>query len=144
MHFQSLENLILETFSLNGKLSRFGDHFTAPDGLSGSRWQILGALYHSEQPLTSPQLAEKTGMTRQGMQKQLNQLFEQGLLQLLENPHHKRSSQFALSEQGVQLYETITQRWIATATPWAEQFSQAELDTALSVLARFAQLLLKV
>lgn len=143
MHFQLLENLILETFSLNGKLTRFGDHFTVEDGLSGSRWQILGALYHSENPLTSPQLAEKTGMTRQGMQKQLNQLLEQGFLQMQDNPHHKRSSQFLLSAHGKAVYEAITQRWIQTATPWAEQFTQSELENALSVLARFAQLLPK-
>ena len=144
MHFQSLENLILETFSLNGKLTRFGDHFTAEDGLSGSRWQILGALYYSDTPLTSPQLAEKTGMTRQGMQKQLNQLLAQGFLRMLDNPQHKRSSQFTLSEQGTQIYEAITERWIQTATPWAKQFTQAELENALSVLARFAQLLPKI
>lgn len=143
MHFQLLEDLILEIFSLNGKLTRFGDHFTAEEGLSGSRWQILGALYHSTTPLTSPQLAEKTGMTRQGMQKQLNQLLEQGLLQMLVNPQHKRSSQFTLSEQGTQVYEKTTARWIETATPWAEQFSQADLENALNVLARFTQLLPK-
>ena len=144
MLFQSLENLILEVFSLNGKLTRFGDHFTAEEGLSGSRWQILGALYHSENPLTSPQLAEKTGMTRQGMQKQLNQLLEQGFLEMLENPQHKRSSQFCLSAHGKQVYEAVTARWIETATPWAAQFSQAELENALNVLARFAQLLPKI
>ncbi len=79
-----ISRLISETvvalFQTNGKMLEWGDAFTAPFGLTSARWQILGAIAWAGQKQTAPQIAEQMGVSRQGAQKQLNLLTDDGLI----------------------------------------------------------------
>src|SRR5262249_18513471 len=95
-----LTELILALFRANGRLLAEGDALVRPLGLSSARWQVLGALALAARPLTAPQVAAAMGLTRQGAQKQLDALLEEGLLERRDNPAHKRSPLFSLSAHG--------------------------------------------
>ena len=67
-----LSELVVQIFRANGALTAWGDRFAAESGLTTARWQVLGAISMAKEPSTSPQIAERMGITRQGVQKQLN------------------------------------------------------------------------
>ena len=97
-----LTDIMLAVFRVNGRLLEKGDQMVEPLNLSSARWQVLGAVSLSGKPLSAPQVAEAMGITRQGAQKQLNKLEEEGFLEHLPNPRHERSPLYALTKRGNQ------------------------------------------
>ncbi len=132
---QQLTEVVLSVFRLNGTLVDWGDEFSAADGLTSARWQMLGALALAGQPLPVPQIAARMGVTRQGAQKQLNLLAQHGWVETRDNPQHKRSPLFVLTPQGQQAYASVDARWSSHATRVAAAFSSADLETVAKVLA---------
>jgi len=133
---QQLTELILKVFQLNGGLIDWGNKFSGPEGLTSARWQMLGALALAGQPLTAPQIATSMGVTRQGAQKQLNLLAQSGLIETRDNPLHKRSPLYGLTQQGKRTYSTIDKHWNAHVAQVAAAFTSTDLDTTAKVLAR--------
>ncbi len=130
-----LTDLVLTVFRLNGALTDWGDAFASVEGLSTARWQMLGAIALANQPLTAPQIAARMGMTRQGAQKQLNALVQDGLMAAHANPMHKRSSLYDLTPSVRATFGAIDARWNRHATQAAAAFKGTDLETAESVLA---------
>ncbi len=97
-----LTDIMLAVFRVNGRLLEKGDQMVEPLSLTSARWQVLGAVSLSDKPLSAPQVAEAMGITRQGAQKQLNKLEEEGFLDQLPNPRHERSPLYALTKRGNQ------------------------------------------
>lgn len=139
-----ISRLISETvvalFQANGKMLEWGDAFTAPFGLTSARWQILGAIAWAGQKQTAPQIAEQMGVSRQGAQKQLNLLSEDGLIEKLPNPSHQRSPHYRLTEKGSALFDRVNLAWQAHATKTGEAFSAQDLETTLRTLNLISRL----
>ncbi|WP_404419292.1 MarR family winged helix-turn-helix transcriptional regulator [Marinospirillum sp.] len=132
--------VILQVFRTNGQMIAWGDHFSAPFGLTSARWQMLGALALSPAPLTAPQIAFNMGVTRQGAQKQLNLLLDEELAQKQPNPYHKRSPFYQLTDKGQALYQRVATDWNQHAKEVGQAFSSQELATTLKVLSRISEL----
>lgn len=131
---EQLTQVILNVFRLNGALTDWGDRFVISEGLTSTRWRMLGAVVLAKRPLTAPHIALVMGVTRQGTQKQLNVLVESGLMETHENPIHKRSPLYSLTAQGQSVYDSIDERWQHQAAEMAKLFSTAQLDAAEHVL----------
>ena len=136
LNSEALSRITAEIFYTNGLLLAWGDRFAADLGLTSARWQMLGALAHAAEAQTSPQLGERMGMSRQGAQKQLNLLLADGLVAAADNPAHKRSPLYSLTERGAAVF---TQRWMAQAAEWAQDLSAEELAAAEKVLLELGQ-----
>jgi DNA-binding MarR family transcriptional regulator len=91
---------MLAVFRVNGRLLEKGDQLVGSLNLTSARWQVLGAVALAGKPLSAPQIAEAMGITRQGAQKQLNKLEEDGFFEQSLNPRHQRSPLYALTELG--------------------------------------------
>ena len=74
------------------------------------------------------------GVTRQGAQKQLNLLLEQGMLQSRPNPAHKRSPLYSLTPKGQALYAQADALWNAQAEQLAALIPAAQLETTTQTL----------
>jgi DNA-binding MarR family transcriptional regulator len=126
--------LIVELFRLNGRLLAEGDRLVAPLGMSSARWQVLGAIALSPAPETVARLARTMGLTRQGVQRIVNELVEQGLVALRPNPHHRRASLVVLTPEGEAAYAQAT----ALQIPWINTLTRrlpvAEIAGALALL----------
>lgn len=94
----TLTELILETFQLNGRLLAAGDRLTAPLGLTSARWQALGAL--GAGPLPVAQIARNMGLSRQSVQRTVDLLADEGLVEFAANPNHRRAKLVALTAEG--------------------------------------------
>jgi DNA-binding MarR family transcriptional regulator len=97
-----LTDIMLAVFRVNGRLLEKGDQMVEPLNLTSARWQVLGAVSLADKPLSAPQVAEAMGITRQGAQKQLNKLEEEGFLEQLPNPRHERSPLYSPTKRGNQ------------------------------------------
>lgn len=124
---EAVSQLALAVFRLNGALLHWGDQLVESLGLTSARWQMLGALSLAGAPLTAPQIGEAMGVSRQGAQKQLNLLLEQGLVESRRNPAHKRSPHYALTPQGSDAYQRAMDIWTSRATELARLFSTGEI-----------------
>ncbi len=134
MAHQSVSQLVLGIFRLNGQIAAWGDRFAATSQLTTARWQVLGAIVTSETPLTAPQIAERMGISRQGVQKQLNLLLDGELVNAQDNAAHKRSPCYTLTASGQALLDDISARWREQASVWAKDYPPEALVTALAVL----------
>lgn len=130
--------LTLEVFKVGGVLSAEGDSMSAEYGLSSARWKVLGAVERSEQYLTVPEIGRYMGQSRQATQRLVGVMTDDGLLELLENPNHKRAKYVCLTEKGQDVYDKLFEKHIPWAEGGADQFSAEELNTALSVLQRIS------
>lgn len=127
---------VLETFRTTGHLLAWGDRFAAPFGLTSARWQMLGALALAGEALTTPRIAERMGVSRQGARKQLARLRDEGLVRVRSNPHHRRSPYFELTKAGARRYQEIDAAWRAHVGRISAGLPPADLDAALRVLRR--------
>lgn len=126
--------IILSVFRLNAQLLEQGDRLVKPLSLTSARWQVLGAIAMAGEPQTAPQIAAAMGVTRQGVQKQLNLAVAEGLIDPHPNPRHQRSPLHALSARGRAAYSDA----MALQSVWAKSLGQglslAELQSAKQVL----------
>ena len=135
-----LTTITLSVFRLNGQFVEWGNHFSQPHGLTTARWQVLGAIALAPQPPNVPQIAATMGVTRQGVLKQINLLADEGLVQPLPNPTHKRSPLYALTRIGQTTYDALDDRWNRHVQKMATGFTAADLDAALRVLSVMSQI----
>lgn len=129
-----LTEIVIQVFQLNGLLLSWGDDFVAWAGLTSARWQMLGALALSDKSMTAPQVAERMGVTRQGAQKQLNLLLNDGLVVAHDNRAHKRSPLYQMTEKGVQLYQEIQNRWFERALELSQDLNEQDLSVVQKTL----------
>jgi DNA-binding MarR family transcriptional regulator len=134
---EAATELILETFRCNGRLLAAGDRLVAKLGLTSARWQVLGAIAYS--PIAEPvaRLARNMGLHRQGVQRIVNELEKEGLVEFRPNPHHRRASLVVLSERGREIYEEAGR----LQTPWVNALSAGvpaeDIALAIRVLQSF-------
>ena len=74
------------------------------------------------------------GISRQGVQKQLNLLLAEQLVNAQDNAAHKRSPCYTLTASGQALLDDISTRWRAQASVWAQDYLPEALAAALTVL----------
>jgi len=134
VEMDAVTQLTLAVFRLNGVLLHWGDGRVGPLGLTSARWQMLGALALSSTPLTAPQLGETMGVTRQGAQKQINLLLDQGLVEARPNPAHRRSPLYFLTPQGLALYQQADAMWICKVAELATLIPPDQVRAAVMAL----------
>ena len=134
-----LSEIVVQIFRVNGTLTAWGDRFAAESGLTTARWQVLGAISMAKEPSTSRQIAERMGITRQGVQKQLNLLRDEGLVMSIENPAHKRSPRYSLTEHGEQKLAEIRKRWRQQVEQWSGSYQHESVIAALETLDVLSQ-----
>ena len=124
---------IVELFRLNGILLSEGDRITRDLELSSARWQVLGALELADRPRSVSQIAREMGLTRQSVQRVVNELSDYGLLAFQDNPDHRRSKNVVLTTKGRKAFRAAMRRqaqWadtiLKTAGVTERQLSQAE------------------
>lgn len=134
MHPHPQTELTLLVFELHQALLNEGDRRIEAVGLTSARWKILGALALSDEPLTAPRIGERMGLSRQGAQKQLNALLEEGLLESRDNAQHRRSRLYALTAEGARVYADAERVWQEWSGGW--EIPESDLRLASAVLHR--------
>jgi DNA-binding MarR family transcriptional regulator len=129
-HLRAVLELLPNAFH---RVGAAGDILHAPIGLSsGMRGLLLSLKYAG--PTSVPRLAAMRPVSRQFVQKLVDEMVAGGWVEASANPSHKRSPLIGLTPKGVaaveQLYLT-EEPYLATL---GEGFSQEELEITIGVL----------
>ena len=133
----ALTQIILEVFRLNGVLLDVGDKMTSPLGLTSARWQVLGAISMEGAPITVSQIGRRMGLSRQAVQRVVDDLNEHGFVCLTDNPHHKRAKLVGLNEKGIKSLEEldgIQSGWAGLIVGDLDGNALDELHTSIKLL----------
>lgn len=131
---EALTELILEVFRLNGAMLDAGNQLTKPLGLTSARWQVMGAIELSGQPLTVSQIARRMGLARQGVQRIVNDLESLGLLLFKPNQDHKRAPLVAITAEGHKTMKKVGAAQSKWVNQLAEELSPRRLAEATKTL----------
>ena len=84
-------------FEANRLLREAGEKLAATAGQTHARRMVLQA---AEDGATVPDIARKLGLHRQGIQRITDELVDEGLGRYLDNPRHRLSKLFVVTDQG--------------------------------------------
>jgi DNA-binding MarR family transcriptional regulator len=134
--------LIYEVLRLHGRLIAAGDGLMEDLGLTSARWQVLGTLAANRSRLTVSDLARILGQSRQSIQRLVNEMGRDGIVESLPNPDHKRSVFVVPTAEGRRLHALVEDRripWTEAIASGLEGFDTAEAARALSALRRLLE-----
>lgn len=131
--------LVVEVFRLNGDLIEGGDALVDDLGLTSARWQVLGAVALSPVPLPVAHIARNMGLARQSVQRVVDDMRADGLVQLEPNPHHRRAPLVAMTSRGAAAYEQAMARKDLWADVLTEGLSPEAIEAAGTLLRTLQQ-----
>ncbi|MFF1876332.1 MarR family winged helix-turn-helix transcriptional regulator [Leifsonia sp. NPDC058230] len=132
-----LTQLVDEVFKTSGALLQQGDALVSEQGLTASRWLVLGRL--QDGPTTVAALARDRGLRRQSVQESMNRLDEDGYVTRSANPADLRAPLWSLTAVGHEALENVEPARQAWADRKAAQFPVWKLEAALAVLRQLRQ-----
>jgi DNA-binding MarR family transcriptional regulator len=113
-------DLVVEVFRLNGALLATADKLVSKFGLTGARWQVLGAIGMAGRPETVSGLSRNMGLTRQSVQRVVNDMVHEGMLTLVENPQHQRAKLVKMTPKGEKAFVAA----LELQGPWVKALSK--------------------
>ncbi|WEO92938.1 MarR family transcriptional regulator [Streptomyces sp. FXJ1.172] len=141
---EELVDRLTEVFDLVGPLYRRTQRKVEQDvsveGLSVGVRAVLNLL-GEHGPMTVPQMGRAQALSRQFVQRMVNDATAHGLVESAPNPAHKRSSLIRLTEQGQVAITTVIDRERAVLRQVGGDLTDAEVDACLRVLSRLLELL---
>jgi DNA-binding MarR family transcriptional regulator len=73
------------------------------------------------------------------VQRLVHVMIKDGLLILIDNPHHKRARYIEVTPKAEEIYQKLYQKQIPWADRCAAELSVKELETALGVIHKISQ-----
>lgn len=131
---EALTTLILDVFRLNGRLLVAGDRLVAGLGLTSARWQVLGAIAYADRPESVAWHARTMGLHRQGVQRIVNELEADGVVEFRPNPHHKRAHLVLLTPKGQTLFEAAHALQVPWVNALADGLKNEDIATAKDLI----------
>ncbi|WP_245504299.1 MarR family winged helix-turn-helix transcriptional regulator [Lichenihabitans psoromatis] len=125
---------MIELFRLNGDLLAAGDTLVGDLGLTSARWQVLGAIALSPTLLPVAHIARNMGLTRQAVQRLVDEMNADGLVRLELNPHHRRAHLVVMTERGQLAYAAAIERQERWFDGLAADLSAEEIEAAAALL----------
>ncbi len=126
--------LILYTFRTNGRLLRAGDNLCRELEITSARWQVLGAILDT--PKTVAQIAREFELTRQGVLPVVRSMVKDGVVELVNNPNHRRAKLVKMTNRGRAIYKELLKRQATWVNDLGKTFTVSELKQAADVLNR--------
>lgn len=133
----ALQDVLLALFQLHGRVLEAADVMSGGVGLTGARWQVMKVA--DRQALTVSQIARRLGLKRQSVQRTVDQLAGQGLVEIQPNVDHQRAGLVALSAQGRRLLAALESRQQAWSARCLRGLGRGELERLARSLATLAE-----
>lgn len=89
-------------------------------------------------PLTVPQIARMRPTSRQRMQRLADELAEEGLVDFIDNPQHRRSKLVRLTSKGDAHYNDLNARLLSIASTMGGDLGEADIRTTIEIVRRLS------
>ena len=130
---RDMELLYSELFEAAGVGRRFGERIAAGQGQSQARWQTMWII--DQQQLSVPQAARRLGISRQSVQRVIDDLLDQAMVEAVPNPDHKTSPLYRLTDQGGDVLRAINADATRAHERLLEQFPLDDVQQLRRLLA---------
>jgi DNA-binding MarR family transcriptional regulator len=128
-----VEFIFMETRLLFHRLRAVADVIHQADQITAGMRGVLESLALSGSQ-TVPQLARARPVSRQHIQLLVNTLLDRGLVELVDNPAHKKSPLVQLTETGTHAIATIQAREARLLSQVSIALPESDLTTTLQTL----------
>lgn len=135
----AMTQLIREVFRFNGTLIAAGDKLVSDIGLTSARWQVMGAIASSETPKPVAWIAQDMGLSRQAVQRVVNDLLKAGLVETQTNPYHARANYVVLTKEGMLRVKQAGERQAKWVEKLAQGFEVSDIKNASELLETAAK-----
>jgi|APFre7841882724_1041349.scaffolds.fasta_scaffold07947_3 DNA-binding MarR family transcriptional regulator len=132
----AFQDVLLALFQLHGRVLEAADAMSGGFGLTGARWQVMKVA--ARQSLTVSQIARRLGLKRQSVQRTVDQLARQRLVELRPNVDHLRAGLVTLSDEGRRILaalESRQQAWLGRCLRGIARTDLEQLAESLGALA---------
>jgi len=134
---EALTKLIPQVFHLNSELGSAQNRLMRDIGLSTSLWRVLEVVSQASRPLHVASFARAMRVSRQSIQKTVNELKADGYVKLADNPRNRQAKLVLLTEKGLRAFRIGTMRQV----PWANRLAGGLGVDAIAALLRTVQIL---
>jgi DNA-binding MarR family transcriptional regulator len=110
----------------------------ADKGLTVGARAVL-VMLHRQGPMTVPQMGRAQALSRQFVQRMVNEAAALDLVESVANPAHKRSSLIRLTDRGRTAIEAVLARERAALHELGADLHDSEVDACIRVLARLVR-----
>jgi len=129
-------DLIRSALRLASKSNKHGNELVKHLGLTSARWQTLGELLFAVSPLTVSQLARQMGISRQAVQRLVNDMAKDHLVGFKENRSDLRADFVVISKIGRSTYLKAHDASQDFTNQLGAGFKTTELKSVLSIIDR--------
>ena len=119
---------------------RYGHALHAAEALSSGERAILKDVARGGGQ-SVPELAASRAISRQAIQKTVDQLVARGAVEKTPSPEDRRTKHLAATPEGLDLLRKLARRETTEAGRYVEEFTPEELDVFESVLTRMEGLI---
>lgn len=131
----AVDELTLTTALLYFRMRKAAEEMLGEGAQSAGRRSILKSL-SSGGPQTVPQMARRRAVSRQHIQKLVNGLQADGLVELIENPAHKRSRLVRITNDGEAVARATAEREARILPEISRGIAVEDIRSATSVLKK--------
>jgi DNA-binding MarR family transcriptional regulator len=132
---KKVEALFAELFEAAGVGRHWSEELASREGLTQARWQTMWIAATGQ--LTVPQIARRLGVSRQNVQRVVNDLVAEGQATYSPNPDHKASPLVTLTKRGDQSLDRTNTGVIRDHERLLLQFPERDVDKLRALLRRF-------
>ncbi len=130
------QDVLLALFQLHGQVLHAADIMSGDFGLTGARWQVMQVV--AKRPLTVSQVARRLQLQRQSVQRTVDHLRGEGIVEITHNVDHARAGLVALTRAGRKTLDALQQRqqaWVQRSLKGLDRADLAALGVGLADLA---------
>ena len=137
-----LPERLMEVFALVGPLYRRVQRKIEQDAAQGISVGVRAVLdlLHGNGPMTVPQMGRAQSLSRQFVQRMVNEAAARHLVESTPNPAHQRSSLIRLTEVGRSAITAVTAREHALLRRAGGDLTDADVTACVRVLGRMLEL----
>ena len=138
----AFSGLMQECFRINRRLIAAAGRLTDGHAVTGAQWGVLGAFGGSRKLLSVAQAARRLGLARQGVQRVADLLEKKGLIEYLDNPHHRRAKLAKVTAEGRSVLHELQQRQSRWARHASGDLNTSQVRAATALVRSVGQRLL--
>ena len=135
---EAIAELMLETALFFFRIRAVGQKAGLITDWGGGAFGFMRSLA-LDGPLTVPQIAAMRPTSRQRMQRLANELADEGLVEFIDNPRHRKSKLVRLTGKGDARFREMSARLLAITSAMGAGLGEADIRRATGIVRRLSE-----